>query len=64
MEGNAQVSRTEVVRLVRHAGYPTELIEEIAAQLPDCVEVEGEWQLLERYGLTRERLMERMGGSP
>ena len=60
----AYVSRAELVRLLRRTGYTADLIDEIAAQLPDPVEVDREWRLLERYGITRGLLMERMGASP
>ncbi len=60
----ARVSRAELVRLLRRAGYPIDRIDDIAAQLPDPVEVERACRLLEHYGLTRDRLMDRMGASP
>ena len=61
---SAYVSHAELVRLLRRTGYTADLIDEIASQLPDPVDVDREWRLLERYGITRGVLMERMGASP
>ena len=45
-------------------GYPTEVIEEIAAQLADPVDCERDSHIFERYGVTLSKLMDRMGASP
>jgi hypothetical protein len=49
---------------LRRAGYSDELINEILSQLPDPVDIRRDEEILARYGLTRERMMDRMGGSP
>lgn len=59
-----RLSHAEFARLLRRAGYPQEVIEEVAAQLADPIDVERDSRILERYGLTRERLMDRLGASP
>jgi hypothetical protein len=45
-------------------GYPPEVIDEIASQLADPIDVDRDSHILERYNLTRGRLMEVLGASP
>jgi hypothetical protein len=44
--------------------HDREVIEEITAQLEDPIDVDRDSQILDRYNLTRGRLMEVMGASP
>ena len=64
MAAGVRISHAEFIRILRRAGYPRETIEKIAAQLPDPIDADRDAAILERYGLTRERLMDRMGASP
>jgi hypothetical protein len=57
-------SHEEAARLFRHAGYSDEFISEVLSQLPDPIDLQRDQQILARYGLSPERLMDRMGGSP
>jgi hypothetical protein len=57
-------SHEEVAQVLRRAGYSDELISEVLSQLPDPIDLQRDQQILARYGLNRERLMDRMGGSP
>jgi hypothetical protein len=57
-------SHEEAARLLRHAGYSDEFISEVLSQLPDPIDLQRDQQILARYGLSPERLMDRMGGSP
>ena len=57
-------SHEELARVLRRAGYSDEFISEILGQLPDPVDLERDQQILARYGLSSERLMDRLGGSP
>lgn len=57
-------SHEEVARVLRRAGYSDEFIHEVLSQLPDPIDLQRDQQILARYGLTQERLMDRMGGSP
>lgn len=57
-------SHEEVARVLRRAGYSDEVIHEILSQLPDPVELHRDQEILARYGLDPERLMDRLGGSP
>jgi hypothetical protein len=64
MTPGTRISHVEFARRLRRFGYPPEVIEEIAAQLEDPIDVDRDSQILERYNLTRGRLMEVMGASP
>ena len=57
-------SHDEVTRVLRHAGYSDEFISEVLSQLPDPIDLQRDQQILARCGLSPERLMDRMGGSP
>jgi hypothetical protein len=56
--------RKEVARVMRRAGYSDEFIDGVLSQLPDPVDLQRDQQILARYGLNPERLMDRLGGSP
>jgi hypothetical protein len=58
------ISKAEAVRVLRRAGYSTEIIQEIDDQLSDPIDLDCDAATLSRYGITREHLMEVMGGSP
>jgi hypothetical protein len=49
---------------LRRAGYSDEFISELLSQLPDPIDVQRYQRIFARYGLSPERLMDRMGGSP
>ena len=57
------MSRAEVIRVLRRAGYTT-AADELSALLPDPVELDRDARLLERYGISRHVLIDRMGGNP
>jgi len=57
-------SHDQVTRVLRRAGYPDEFIREVLGELPDPIDLERDEQILGRYGLSSERLMDRLGGSP
>ena len=58
-----QVARQHVVDVLRTAGLP-QVAEEASRSLPDPVDVERAAQFLQRYGITKDVLISRMGGSP
>jgi hypothetical protein len=60
----ARRSHEEAARLFRGAGYSDDVISEVLSQLPDPIDLRRDQQILARYGLNPERLMDRMGGSP
>jgi hypothetical protein len=57
-------SKAELLRVLGRFGLPEETMAQIAAQLPDPVNLNEAAQLLQRYGLTRDALISRLGGSP
>jgi hypothetical protein len=57
-------SHAEAARVLRRAGYSDEFIKELLSQLPDPIDLQRDQQILARYGVTRERLMDRMGSGP
>jgi hypothetical protein len=57
-------SHEDAARILRRAGYSDEFISEVLSQLPDPIDLERDQEILGRYGLDPERLMDRMGGSP
>ena len=64
MEKPRFVSHAEVDRVLRRAGIPPKQIEEALRRLPDPLD-ERDCAALERqFGISRENLMDRMGGSP
>ena len=50
--------------VLRRAGHSDEFLDEVLSHLPDPIDLQRDQEILARYGLSRERLMERMGGSP
>jgi hypothetical protein len=57
-------SHEEAARVLRRAGYSDEFIHKVLSQLPDPFDVQRDQEILGRYGLSPERLMDRRGGSP
>ena len=57
-------SKAEVLAVLRRAGVPEATVEALDAQLLDPVDVDRDANLLLRYGLTVDFLIDRMGGSP
>jgi hypothetical protein len=61
--GAMQSARQDVVDMLRRTGFP-ELAEEALRVLPDPVDLDFAAEVLESYGVTRDELIDRMGGSP
>jgi hypothetical protein len=57
------IAKQEIIELLRRAGLP-EVAEEADRSLPDPVELERAAEFGARYGVTRDELISRMGGSP
>jgi hypothetical protein len=57
-------SHEELARVLHHTGYPDDFIREVLSQLPDPIHLQRDNQILARYGLNPERLMDRLGGGP
>jgi hypothetical protein len=58
-----QVTREHVVGILRIAALP-DLAEEALRMLPDPVEYNFAERFLAEYGVTKDDLISRMGGSP
>lgn len=58
------MSKAEVTKVLRRVGVSDDRIKTLLDELPDPVDLDREAQLLERYGIDRSRLNDRMGGSP
>jgi hypothetical protein len=58
-----QVSRQHVVEILRTAQLPN-LVEEARRVLPDPVEYNRAERFLAQYGITKDVLISRAGGSP
>ena len=58
-----QFSRQYVIDVLNRVGY-TELAEEASRVLPDPVDVDQLGEFGNRYGVTLDDLISRMGGSP
>jgi hypothetical protein len=59
-----KLSKDAVVAVIRRAGFTSEMIKDLARQLPDPVDLDRDSNLLARYGVTRTHLTDRLGGSP
>jgi hypothetical protein len=57
------VSKSELLRVLRRAGLDS-VAEELSELLPDPVDIERSGELLFRYGISRDALLDRLGGSP
>jgi len=58
------VSKAELLQILQRLAIPKETIAEIAAKLPDPVDLDESGALLQTYGLTRDAAISRLGGSP
>ena len=57
-------SHEQFRRVLRRAGYSDEYITQVLSQLLDPIDLHRDQQILARYRLSSERLMDRLGGSP
>ena len=62
--GSTSRSHEQFWRVLRRAGYTDEFIREVLSELPDPIDLKRDEHILGRYGLSGERLMDRLGGSP
>jgi hypothetical protein len=64
MSDRRLLTQAEARRVLRRVGHTDEFINEVLRKLPDPIDLDREQVVLESYGLTRESLLDRMGGSP
>jgi hypothetical protein len=58
-----EITRDHIVDVLRKEGLP-DVIDEVLRSLPEHVEVKQAELFLARYGVTKDALISRMGGSP
>jgi hypothetical protein len=56
--------KAEVLAVLRRAGIPEQTVQVLNVALEDPVDLVRDGNLLGRYGITRDGLVDRMGGSP
>ena len=56
-------SRKWVVEILRHSGYP-QAADEALRVLPEHIELKELQEFGDKYGISRDELTSRMGGSP
>ena len=56
-------SKAQFLRVLRHAGL-FHLADELEPVLPDVVDFDRDYELLQRHGLEQDVLASLMGGSP
>ena len=56
------VSKAEVLRVLRRAGY-FEAADELAEGLPDPVDLDRDHDILSRHGITHDKLINSLGGT-
>jgi hypothetical protein len=64
MEKRQLISHAEARRILWRAGYPQERIDDVLCQLPDPIDAERDAEAVFKLGVSRDTLMDRMGGSP
>jgi hypothetical protein len=57
-------SRAEFARVLRRAGYSTTQAQSILGDLPDPIDLDRDCEELFRRGVSLDRLIDAMGGSP
>lgn len=57
-------SHEDFTHVLHRAGYSDQFINEVLGQLADPINLRRDQQILARYRLSSERLMDRLGGSP
>jgi len=57
-------AKASVLAVLRRAGVPEETLKALDAALQDPVDLRRDGTLLARYGISRDLLVDRMGGSP
>ena len=56
--------KSEVLAVLHRAGIAEHTLQALNAALEDPVDLQRDGNLLARYGITRDSLIDRMGGSP
>jgi hypothetical protein len=59
-----KISHAEAARVLRRTGTPEPVIDAMEAELPDPFDTDATESFFERYGVSRDSLVDAMGGSP
>ena len=59
-----KIAKADGIAMVRRAGFPEETIQALESELDDPIDTERDAVILLRHGVTIDRLIDRMGGSP
>jgi hypothetical protein len=57
-------SHAEAKQILRRAGFHQEHIDDVLRDLPDPIDIERDADTLVQHGVSREQLINRIGGSP
>lgn len=57
-------SKANAIAVLRRAKVDEAVINEVMSKLPDPIDIDRDGSILIQYGLTRDSLLGRMGGSP
>jgi hypothetical protein len=57
-------SHEDFAQVLHRTGYSDEFIREVLSKVPDPIDLHRDQQVLAHYGLSAERLMDRLGGGP
>jgi hypothetical protein len=57
-------AKADVLAVLRRAGAPEQQIQALAEELEDPVDLTRDGHLLGRYGISRDSLIDSLGGSP
>jgi hypothetical protein len=60
----ATISKAEATKVLRRVGVSKEKIADIMSELGDPIDIDRDTAILEKYGISRDVLVDRMGGSP
>ena len=64
MNGAITMPKAELAQVLERAGLPPDVIDEVLGELPDPVDFRRDAAVLDRYGLSRTRVTDLLGGSP
>ena len=64
MEKRQLISHVEAKQMLRRAAYHQERIDDLLRHLPDPIDTKRDAEALFKLGVSRDTLMDRMGGSP
>jgi hypothetical protein len=64
MDSPTSYPKSQAIAVLRRANYDQALIDEIMSQLADPIDLDRDGSVLMRYGITKDALVGRVGGSP